>query len=266
MTFVTKVRFLTVAAISLAAWNLPARAEEWSKTWAVAGTPELHVGTNDGSVTVKAGDTHQIEARVTTVGWKIGPDDVKITEHQTGDRVDLDVHLPRHHWEGGHHSVHIDLLVPAETRTNVETGDGRINVQSLKAPAHLTTGDGSIEVEGMDGSLFAKTGDGHIRAKGRLDVLDIETGDGSVEAQVFTGSHMTADWRVKTGDGHVTIALPENFQANLEAHTGDGHISIDFPVTVSGKMGGSDIHAKINGGGPTLRVHTGDGAIHLAHL
>jgi hypothetical protein len=77
---------------------------------------------------------------------------------------------------------------------------------------------------------------------------------------------MSGSWRVNTGDGHVTLRLPENFAADLDAHTGDGKITVDFPVTMSGSFGGSDVHGKLNGGGQTLTVHTGDGPIRLQRL
>jgi hypothetical protein len=77
---------------------------------------------------------------------------------------------------------------------------------------------------------------------------------------------MSRAWSVHTGDGHVTLRLPENFAADLDAHTGDGKVTVDFPVTISGSVGGSELRGKLNGGGETLTVRTGDGAIHLERL
>ena len=46
----------------------------------------------------------------------------------------------------------------------------------------------------------------------------------------------------------------------------DGKITVDFPVTASGKLSGSDLRGKLNGGGETLVVRTGDGPIRLHRL
>ena len=91
----------------------------------------------------------------------------------------------------------------------------------------------------------------------------MKTGDGSVDTKVLSGSKMAADWTLRTGDGSVDISLPADFQANIDATTGDGHISMGLPVTVEGTLSKSEVRAKMNGGGPTLTIHTGDGSIRL---
>jgi DUF4097 and DUF4098 domain-containing protein YvlB len=245
----------------LAGW--PAFGDEWNKKFTISGKADLRIDAADGSVTVRSWDRNEIEARVTTQGWRISPSEVRVLDRQAGDRVEIDVRVPRMEISFGRHSVHVELEVPRELRSEIRTGDGRILARDLKGEVHLSTGDGSIEVESIDGIFEAKTGDGHIRASGRWDRLDLDTKDGSIEADIRPGSKMTAGWRVRTGDGHVTLRLPENFGADLDAHTGDGTIHVDFPVTLSGALGGSEVHGKLNGGGEILLVRTGDGPIRL---
>ena len=241
-------------------------ADEWHKTFAVSGKPDLRIEVSDGSVSIHPSDSKQIDARVTTQGWKIADSEVRIVERQNGDRVEIDVRVPRLNMSFGHRSVHMELLVPRELRAQIHSGDGRISAQDLKGELHFSSGDGAIEADSIDGIFEAKTGDGHIRASGRWYRLDLETQDGSVEADVRAGSKMAGSWRVHTGDGHVTLRLPENFAADLDVHTGDGKITIDFPFTTSGAFGGSDVRGKLNGGGQTLAVHTGDGPIRIQRL
>jgi hypothetical protein len=127
----------------------------------------------------------------------------------------------------------------------------------------LRTGDGSIEARELDGRVAADSGDGHVRLAGRFEALNVKTGDGSVDTKVLSGSKMTADWTVRTGDGSVDISLPADFRANIDATTGDGHISMGLPVTMEGTLSKSEVRGKMNGGGPTLTIHTGDGSIRL---
>ena len=75
-----------LALVALAA--NPARGDEWSHQYPLKGRPELHVKTDDGSVRIETGAGSEIDARVTTVGWRIAPAEVTITESQTGDRVE----------------------------------------------------------------------------------------------------------------------------------------------------------------------------------
>jgi hypothetical protein len=71
---------------------------------------------------------------------------------------------------------------------------------------------------------------------------------------------------VHSGDGDVTVRLPGSFAADLSIHTGDGHIQLGFPLSVSGSLRESDIRGKLNGGGMTFSIHTGDGSIHVEKL
>ena len=241
-------------------------ADEWKKNFTVSGQADLRIDVTDGEVTVHAWERNEINARVTTEGWKIAPSEVRVTDRQAGNRIDIDVRTPRMNISFGRHSVHVELQVPRELRAEIHSGDGRIVVQDLKGEIHLSSGDGSIEADSIDGIFEAKTGDGRIRASGRWSRLDLETHDGSIEAEVRTGSRMSGTWHVRTGDGHVDVRLPENFAADLDAHTGDGKITIEFPATVSGSLNASDLRSKLNGGGETLLVRTGDGPIHIRRL
>lgn len=243
-------------------------ADPWSKNFTVSGRPDLRVDANDGSVTIKTWDRKEIEARVTAVGWKIGPGEVTIVDHQTGDRVELEVRVPHRHFEVdfGHRSIHVDLMVPRELRSDIHTADGSITVDGLHGETRLSTGDGHIEAVRLDGTLDAQTGDGRLKVRGRFDLLNLHTGDGNVEAEVEAGSKMSSEWNVRTGDGHVTLRLPSDFSASLDVHTGDGHIESDLPVTLSSFRPDNELRGKLNGGGAPLVVRTNDGSIRLQRL
>jgi len=264
----------------------PGRADEWSRQYPLKGRPELHVTTDDGSVRIEAGDRPQIEARVETTGWAIAPDGVTVTESQTGDRVDIEVRLPHRHWgfSIGHRSVKVTLRVPRaadlEVRTGdgsievapvsgrirLSTGDGSITADGLQGEVRLHTGDGSIRATGLDGRLEADTGDGHMDVQGRFDLVDLRTGDGGIEAKVERGSKVAGAWSLRSGDGGITLRLPDDLSADLDAHTGDGSIDLDLQVTVSGTISSSTVRGKLGAGGPPLKVQTGDGSIHLRRL
>ena len=92
----------------------------------------------------------------------------------------------------------------------------------------VESGDGRLEVEGVDGVLRAHSGDGHVRVRGRFDNLDISTSDGRIEAEALAGSSIGTGWNLSTGDGGVTVMIPENFAADISVHTGDGHITLDI--------------------------------------
>jgi DUF4097 and DUF4098 domain-containing protein YvlB len=249
---------------SLAAWQ-SANAEEWQKHWNVSGKPELHVSAGDASVIVEPGGNDSIDATVTTRGWSIGDSGVRITEHQNGNRVDLDIKLPQTHFSwGGNRSIRVEVHVPRALMAEIHTGDGSIQLHDLAGSIRADTGDGSIDAQQLDGALDAHTGDGSVHVSGRFDNLQLHTQDGSVQLTVMKGSRVNADWRVQTGDGSVQLRLPQELNANLELHTGDGHIHMDLPLTVTSVKSEHGVQGKLNGGGALLLVRTGDGSISIS--
>ena len=255
---------LAILAVSLAA-ALPARADEWSKTYTISGKPELRIETSDANIKVTTWDQNAIEAKVITSHYKIGEGGIRVEERQTGDIVDIDVHYPHHDVVFGWNSHRVDVIIqmPREGKVNLRTGDGKIDVASLKGEMELHTGDGSITLDSVDGKLHATTGDGHINANGRFDELELKTGDGHVDVRAGSGSALSAGWRLETGDGSVSLEVPGDLAADVDLHTSDGHIDLDMPVTTTGTLRQNEVRGKMNGGGSLLTIRTGDGSIHL---
>ncbi len=261
------MRRLLLLLLSLLALSSFVLADEWHKSFPLTGKPELRVETSDAHISVTAWDKNSIEARVTTEGYKIGDDGIRVVEHQNGNLVELEVRYPHHdvQWGIGWHNrrVSIDIQMPREAKVNLRTGDGRITLNGIKGELDLFSGDGAQEITSVDGSLRAHTSDGRITVSGRFDALDLNTGDGRIDATAHANSTMAREWSLHTGDGGVTLRLPPTLAADVQLHTGDGHISVDVPVEVSGRLGGHDIRGKMNGGGKMLTIHTGDGSISL---
>ena len=155
---------MLAALLSLAA--LPARADDWSKTYTLSGKPDLRVDTSDANIHVSTWDQNTIEAKVTTTRYKIG-DEIKIEEHQTGDVIEINVRFPHHgvtiNFGNSNHRVDVDIHMPREGRVDLHTGDGHID---LDMP--ITTA-GKIRENEVHGKL-----------NGGGNLLTIHTGDGSI--------------------------------------------------------------------------------------
>ena len=261
-----------------------AQAEEVTKTFTVSGHARVKVETDDGAVRVSTGDIKQVEIRVVYSGYKLDRD-LRVSTEQNGDSVDVVAKTSGgsfFNWGVRHSSLRVEVHMPKDAdltvrsgdgsveadsingNVDVTTGDGSITVQGAKGNIHFRSGDGHIEARGLDGTVDASSGDGHINLEGRFDGLSIKTGDGSVTARATAGSKVASNWSIRTGDGSVDLEVPGDLQANLDASTHDGHISLGLQVTVEGTFSSSSIHGKLNGGGQSLSIHTGDGSIHLS--
>ena len=277
---------LLVTGVAVAATAPTVRADDWTKTYAISGHADLHVQTDDGDVSITSADQKDVYAHVMTSRYKIGAE-VKVEESQSGDSVNIRVHVPHFNWgfwgRGG--SVRVELRVPRELNLEVNTGDGNVTAQPVSGRVRITTGDGSIRANGikgdmymhsgdghidasdLDGTLKVDTGDGHVTVSGRFDALDAHTGDGNIDASAMNGSKVASGWMLHSGDGRINLRVPGDLSADLDAHTGDGSITVDLPITVVGSMGHtSSVHGKINAGGGLLKITSGDGSIHVEKL
>ena len=229
------MNFLALKRLSLAALAacllaaLPASADEWTKHYTLSGRPDLRIETSDANIHVTTWDQNTIEAKVVTSHYKIGEGGIRVEEHQNGDTVEIDVRFPHHNFtvDWGNHRVDVIIQMPREGRVNLRTGDG------------------------------------HITAQGRFDELELKTGDGHVDVRAANGSSLAAGWRLETGDGNVSLEVPGNLAADVDLHTSDGHIDLEMPVSTEGKIRENEVRGKLNGGGSSLTIRTGDGSIHL---
>ena len=254
---------LAILAVVLAGAGT-ARAEQWSKTYNISGSPDLRVETTDANIRVDTWDQKSIEATIISSHYKIGAGGLQVEERQSGDTVEINVRFPREfHMVSFSHRVDINIHMPRQGRVKLHTGDGKIELADVKGEMELSTGDGAEEIHHVEGRLNAQTGDGHINADGRFDALNLKSGDGHVDARATAGSTLAEEWTLHTGDGSVSLELPENLAADLYLHTGDGHIDVDLPMTTEGRIKGTELRGKLNGGGKLITVHTGDGSINL---
>jgi DUF4097 and DUF4098 domain-containing protein YvlB len=276
--------FLACSTLMALSLSPRAAAEQWTKSYPVANRAQLHVSVDDASVRVTTGDTKQVDIRVDYNGYTLDKN-LHVEGRQEGDRVELTVRSGNHFgfsWGKNAHSIRVEIHMPinadlqvesgdgsVETdaligKVDIKTGDGSISLNGVKGDIRLHTGDGSVHGHDLDGNLEANTGDGSMSITGRFDSLNLKTGDGSINAQVRAGSKIVSGWTVHTGDGSVDLVVPSDLQANIDASTSDGHISLGIPVTVEGSLSTSQIRGKMNGGGQTLSIHTGDGSIRLS--
>lgn len=274
---------LAFALALLAAIPLPAAADEWNHTFNTGSHPVLQVTADDGSVHVLTWDRPEIQVHVETEGWRIRPGQVTIVPEQQGEHLRLAVHAPHLRWDFDlrPRRIRIEIHQPAHATLDIRTGDGGVRVAGVSGAVSVQTGDGSIWVEGirgaidlrsgdgriegtrLDGSLQVTTGDGSIDVHGRFDGLELESGDGPIEAGVQPGSTLVGAWQMRSGDGSIHLQLPPTLDAMIDADTGDGSVRVALPIQLVESRGRTHVRGRLNAGGPTVRVHTGDGSIHI---
>ena len=197
-------------------------------------------------------------------------------------------------------SVHFEIEVPTETRTEIHTSGGDISISGLRGAADMKTSGGPIEVTGLIGNLDAYTSGGPIRARevtGNAQLgtsggpIDVEALDGNLKAHTSgggirinrvsgyveaktSGGPIRATYspgnrhggELETSGGPIEVAIDPSANLNLDASTSGGSVSSDLPVRIVGTVTHSRIQGSIGAGGEELHLHTSGGSIHIRAL
>ena len=245
--------------------SIMASAEQWEHNYPVTGKPEIVVDTNDGDVQVSTGSSQEVGVRVITRGWKT--DELHITGIQSGNRVEIKLHRPNKACVGFcFQSIRVEVHVPRESDLNLHTEDGNVKIDDVRGKLDLETNDGNVTTHNVEGQLRANTHDGNVDVGGRFDFLNVRTGDGNVDARVAATPVPQPGWFLSSGDGNVRLRIPDNLGADLDARTGDGSVKVDLPITVAGAGQENTIRGKVNGGGISIELRTGDGDIQVSKI
>jgi len=257
------------ACIEIKGADFNAHVERDEKHFAVTGKPEVVLRTWDGSIEVRPWDKSDVQVVIEKRGKsKAATDSIEVHAQQDGSRITVEARVPGSHAFGfgfDRRSARLIVSVPASADVSAHSGDGAIDVEGVTGRVQLTSGDGSIRALHVTGELDVHTGDGSVDVSGKLSSVRARSGDGSVRITADSGSSPTSDWDISTGDGSVTLVVPTGFGAELDAHTGDGGIQMtDITLSnVTGRISRNAVKGRLGDGGPTVRVRTGDGSIHL---
>jgi len=215
-------------------------------------TGEISLETVNGAVEIRTWDKNEIRIE----GEKSAKTDeelklIDLTLHTTPERVTIKVRLPKRpgSWFGGGNiraSVRFTLTVPATAHLKqIEAVNARIVLDGLRGTVHAETVNGPI-------TATALGGDTHL-----------ETVNGRINASFAT---LTAAQRIsmETVNGAITVTLPPEPHANLEASVVNGHIDCDFPITLSsGRLRGKNLKGTIGHGGATIELEAVNGSLAL---
>jgi hypothetical protein len=264
----TAIFVLALAAAAGRALAAPADVVRYEKTFPTTGRPALILQADDASVHVTTWARPAVGIRVSTRGWSVGAPTIRVNASQSGDRVLCEVREPHRavSFTIAARTTRVDVSLPRDVELDVSTGDGAIEAEGLRGELRLTTGDGHIRASDLDGSLVASSGDGSLDLDGRFDRLEVGTSDGRITVTAREGSRLASAWDLHSGDGSLTLRVPSTLRADLDLHTGDGSLKVDLPVEVSGRMQRHTVFGRMNGGGPLLRMRSGDGSIRLERL
>ena len=144
--------------------------------------------------------------------------------------------------------VSYEIFVPRRSDLSLQAHNGGISISDVSGKIGFKTMNGGVTLKRVGGAVSGSTTNGGVH---------VELAGASWEGEMLN---------VTTTNGGVTIAMPDNYSAHLEAGTTNGNISSDFalnvPLTERHRMP-REISVDLGSGGPTIRAMTTNGGVRI---
>ena len=145
-------------------------------------------------------------------------------------------------------SVSYEIFVPQVTDVALRTRNGGLTISGVHGQIHFDTVNGGVHLKRVAGEVSGATVNGGI---------DVE----------LAGA--MADWRqmeLSTHNGGITVAMPAQYSARIQAETGMGRIQSDFPLPPNTDARVRQLDFNVGLGGPPIHITTGNGGIRLKRV
>jgi DUF4097 and DUF4098 domain-containing protein YvlB len=155
------------------------------------------------------------------------------------------------------------IVDKASNDVELHTGNGDVRLSMTAGNVEVTSGNGELEIEGATGPVRASTGNGKVFVTTSTGPVNVRTGNGAIDVRMkaITGD---GDMSFSSGNGSVTVALPANFNGEIDASTGHGEFRFDFEIRILGRLNPRRVRGTVgNGSGRMIRLSTGNGSIEL---
>ncbi len=234
-------------------------AEDFHWTGRLAEGKILEIKGLNGDVTVERASGSEIEVTATARARRSDPSEVRIemVEHDEGLTFCAVYPTPRGERENycgpgsegrmnnRNNDTDVEFLVrlPDGVRLAGRTVNGDVEALGLRADVVVATVNGDVDVS-TTGYAEANTVNGSIEA--RMGRMDPEGG-----------------LSFKTVNGSVTLDLPDDVDANLDARWVNGGLDSDLPLRLNGRISRHRAEGMLGNGGPELSVATVNGSIRI---
>lgn len=200
------------------------------------------------NVTGSSGNSVRYDGRLLVPGGASAHADEELARHwtaeQQGDTLVLrQIWAPhwRSNWGWGWPSgrAHLNVEVPAGLEVSIRTRNstveaGRIDAERLtlrtsnariiatdvNGPLSATTSNSNVTVHNIDGAADVKTSNASVSVQDVRGALDVTTSNGSISAT----SAVLGDWRLRTSNSSITINVPTDTDAYVQASTSNSKV------------------------------------------
>jgi DUF4097 and DUF4098 domain-containing protein YvlB len=224
---------------------------DWRKTYPLEQGGRVEISNVNGKIQVEPSMNGQVEVVAHKKGKGTSDEAAKdalarieINEDVSGSAVRITTKTPSANGLfGGSTEVSYDVRVPAG------------------ADVRFTTVNGGVELSRLSGRIKAGTTNGGITAREVAGSVDASTTNGGVDVDL---TKLDPDGvSLDTTNGGITLRLPADTRATISARVSNGGIDtneLQLETTASTRR---RLEARLNGGGPNVRIETTNGGIRI---
>jgi hypothetical protein len=228
---------------------------DWRKSYELQPGGRVEVSNVNGKIDVLPSGGSTVEVVAVKVAKAASPEAarqalelIEIRETVSPSSIKVETKLPRSsglfHRGGG--EVRYTVRVPAS------------------AEVSFTTVNGGIELAGLNGRVNVETTNGGIRAREIGGPIEASTTNGGVDVEVTQVAAPGVS--LECTNGGITLRLPADAKATISASVTNGGIEAEglagLERTESTRR---RLEARLNGGGPTVRIEGTNGGIRIGN-
>jgi DUF4097 and DUF4098 domain-containing protein YvlB len=219
--------------------------QEFSRTYPLAAKGSIEVVNMNGDIEVAAGAAGTVVAAATLTARAMTDEraktllsESKIEEDVTPEHVRL---TTTRAGRGGGLEVRYKLTVPPDARVELTTSNGNLKANGIAGQVKGILTNGSIDMTDLHGSV------------------DVASVNGRILVRM---AEVTDRVRIEATNGRITLEVPKDTKATLDARSVNGSITVTGLNTQepSGRRIRT-LESQLNGGGPELDVRVTNGRI-----
>jgi bifunctional DNA-binding transcriptional regulator/antitoxin component of YhaV-PrlF toxin-antitoxin module len=225
---------------------------EWRKTYDLAPTGRVEIANVNGRIVVQRSTNQSVEVVAIKTARGATPEAarenlgrIEIRDESSPQGVKVSTTFTRKgSWLQGGGEVAYTVKVPAA------------------AEVHFSTVNGGLDLTGLSGRIVAETTNGGIVAREISGPIEATTTNGGVQVDLAA----VADGGAKFGctNGGLKVRLPADARATISASVTNGGIDVNGLQLESTQSTRRRLEARLNGGGPSIRIEGTNGGIEIA--
>lgn len=192
-----------------------------------------------------------------------------------GNTLKIELKQPHYiHFGWGQASSYLNVQLPANLVTLIDTSNGAIECNGTKGPIELRTTNGAVHAININGNVTIHSSNGAINSENIDGLLNVTTSNGAVTAKNIKGmmtihtsngriiadSPVSGNWIMQASNGAIEMVIPSKSNTQVQATTSNGSLKGNVSWNKNGKNNGSLIVGK---GTYLIQARTSNGPIQL---